>query len=463
MKEKIQKLNAVTQNLIIGTVTGIIVGYNIKIFFQHTGKPDLIWFLFLLLGPFIGYLSGKERQRLERLKKEKMRLEEDLNAVETALNKSKKKYRLLVERASDAIFLTTAEGRFILFNEATSLLSGYNKEELKKINLSDLQLEETAEKNHKAWLDNGIYRYETKWKNKEGNIVYLEVSAKWIQFAEHRLILHIARDIKRRKEFSKEKTAASIARFQENKLVEMALLDRSFYDRMLVPITATAGTVQSLMKKYPEEAAKLSELLSKWRNTRQGLQKLYSKSTRDISPAPSMWNVNEIIDQELYYLGISTNFNGLIKQVSYGDNIPQVFGVGRKFSLVISNILKAVMKAMENSQRKELAISTRSMDDYVLLEIRATEAESFRENLCRLIDPFFENSDWSDEEKMEIALRSYELFFNSLKAKMDVGNIDGRGVIVKIRFSTTEQKTERKKENIQKESVMQSSENSLII
>ena len=117
MKEKIQQLNAVTQNLILGTVTGVIVGYNLKIFFQHTGKPDLIWLLFLFLGPFLGYFSGRERQRVEKLKKEKMTLEENLSAVENALNKSKKKYRLLVERASDAIFLTSAEGRFILFNE----------------------------------------------------------------------------------------------------------------------------------------------------------------------------------------------------------------------------------------------------------------------------------------------------------------------------------------------------------
>ncbi len=461
MKEKIQRLNAVTQNLILGTVTGVIVGYNLKIFFQHAGKPDLIWLLFLLLGPFIGYFSGRERQRVEKLKKEKMTLEESLSAVENALNKSKKKYRLLVERASDAIFLTSAEGRFILFNEATSLLSGYSKEELKKINLSDLQLEETSEKNHKTWLDNGIYRYETKWKNKDGNIVYLEVNAKWIQFAEHRLILHIARDIKRRKEFAKEEKAVSIGHVQESKLIEMALANRSLYDKMLVPVTATAGTVQSLMKKYPEEAEKLSDLLSKWKNTRQGLQKLYSKSSRDMAPSPSLWNVNEIVDQELYCLETTMGLQGVTKQISYGENLPPVFGMGRKFSLTLGNVLKAAIESMKNSQRKELAVSTHSMDEYVLLEIRVNNAVSFRENLCRVIDPFFESKDWNNEEKMEISLRAYELVFNSLGAKMDVGTMEGGETIVKIRLSTAEQK----KEKVTKTHILENSEkeNSVII
>ena len=74
MKKKNSKLGAVTQNVILGSITGIMVGYNLRMIFSRIGTTDLIWIMFFLMGPVLGYLSGKERQRLEKLKNEKLKL-----------------------------------------------------------------------------------------------------------------------------------------------------------------------------------------------------------------------------------------------------------------------------------------------------------------------------------------------------------------------------------------------------
>ena len=167
MKKKSLRMSAVAQNIILGSVTGIIVAFNLRLYFMRVGGTDLVWMLFFLLGPAIGYLSGIERQRNRVLRKEKTKLEDNISKINLALKQSKKKYELLVEYANDAIFLTTEEGRFLIFNEATSLLSGYRRSQLKNMKLSQLlDTDDRENHNSKAWLDNGICRYEEKWRTK---------------------------------------------------------------------------------------------------------------------------------------------------------------------------------------------------------------------------------------------------------------------------------------------------------
>ena len=70
------KLSAVTQNVIIGCVAGLIIGYNLKYIFNSIGASDLLWLMFFVIGPLVGFLSGKERQRYEKLRKVKRKPKE---------------------------------------------------------------------------------------------------------------------------------------------------------------------------------------------------------------------------------------------------------------------------------------------------------------------------------------------------------------------------------------------------
>ena len=77
-------LSTITQNVILGSITGIAVGYNLRLLFLRYGSFEIVWVLFFLLGPALGYLSGRERQRLERLKREKNGLEKDISQIRSA-------------------------------------------------------------------------------------------------------------------------------------------------------------------------------------------------------------------------------------------------------------------------------------------------------------------------------------------------------------------------------------------
>ena len=450
MRERNHKMGAVLQNVLLGSVTGVMVGINLKIVFQHIGGVDLIWILFFLIGPVVGYFSGKERQRIEKLNLEKMQLEKDLDKVQASFKLSAKKYRLLVEHANDAIFLTTAEGKILVFNEATSLLSGYTKDELRTMNVSQLQDgENEKKKSHKAWLDNGVYRYEEIWKNKNGDRVALEINSKWIQFGGYRLILHIGRNIVKQKEANWEEEVRYIRNLHEKKLMETASANRSFQNRVLDPIARTVQLLYDLEKKYPAEREKLTRLYLEWENIHGVLKELTYKNDRDLLPFPNRYDLNKILIQEMDYLDFIMEPSNFIAKTSFAPDLPQIFGQGRDFSLAFGFVLKAVLESMAASKTRELFVSTHLIDEHVLVEIETAAATSFKEHLFKIINPLFDGKS-SLKENDKVSLAVCQLLFESFGANMDVGQNEKGGIRIRIRVPVVIKK-DKTKGKIQKE------------
>ena len=458
MKALANKLSFVTQNVLLGTVTGTMVAYNLKVFFQRVGGTDLVWVLFLLMGPAVGYLSGKERQRLEKLKKEKTELKENMDKIQESLAKSRKKYRLLVEHANDAIYLTTEGGRFILMNEATSLLSGYRKEQLLKMNISQLKMEDHVEEETKqSWLDNGFCRYEEKWKNQNGETVPLEINARWIRLGEHQLILHVARNVIRKKELDQEDRTRRIRKFQENKLFEIASVHRALQNRILTPVSDTMTLLEHMSRAVPGEATKIQSVMNEWTKTRRMLEILVSKNYRDLQTAPARWNINDVIRQEIIYLETVFELGGIAWQTTFADNVEDVFGFGRDFSIAFGMVLRAVLESMKKMDRKEFILNTRPMDDQILMEVQAYSEDAFRESLSRIVNPYHEEGK-SKVVDLQLGYHVCQSLFESFGGSLDIGDQMDKGFLIRIRVPTVGEDAEAKKKSLK-----EAEEKSLII
>jgi len=61
------------QNLILGTVTGLMVGINLRAIILSGGEATWAWVTFFLIGPFFGFFSGLERARAEKKRQERMK------------------------------------------------------------------------------------------------------------------------------------------------------------------------------------------------------------------------------------------------------------------------------------------------------------------------------------------------------------------------------------------------------
>ena len=456
MTPKSRRLGYVAQNVILGTITGVMVGFNLKVFFQRIGGVELIWILFFLLGPALGYLSGKERQRIEKLKKEKSELKENLSKIQDALARSAKKYQLLVEHVNDAIFLTTYEGRFVLFNEATSLMTGYDRNKLKKMSISELKAESGATDSEQAWSDNGVSRYEERWRNKSGKMLYLEIDARWIHFGDHRLILHVARNVHRRREADGEIKARRIRTFHESFTLETAAAQKGLLQYVLGPVSMMVQALQQDMVGCAGETAKLSDSLSQLNKTSKLLKLFKTKFERDLKTSPSQWDLNDILKQEILYIQSMTDAGRSISASDISKKLPHVYGFGRDFSFVFHHTIFAALESIESLNQRDLALKTQIMDDHILVEMCAAGAVDFKKHLCHRIDPSFKAGETSSAGAIDDGFRICEWIFESFGVNIDVAEREREGTIIRIRVPVYEssEKTSAPTQPVETEEVL---------
>jgi PAS domain S-box-containing protein len=428
---KINHLGVSTQNVIVGLFVGGFCGYIVKFFYQRFGWSTIVFVVFIVIGALLGFLSGKERERYERLKEEKLLIEEDFDKVNKMLRQSEGKYRLLFENISDAIYLTTDKGKFVFFNEATCLLTGYSREELRRINLSEIQVDgESVQNQARAWLDNGICRFEERWMNKGGQTLQLDVNAKWIKVAKVQCILHVARDVMHRKDVMEEKRAIELAEFNMIRLTDVSNTVQSFYRRFFVPMNNTMDAVNKDLKKLPSEDAKFSPFFMEWEKVRKVLQSVIARSIRSADPNPSNWNLNEVIRQEIYHLMVVTGSDEPPRQVTLSKEIPLLYTSGRDLAIVLEVLFRAVHESLPKAAKKDMSVSSRMEDDKAVVQIQTPASMNFDYHLSRTVDPSV-----TREESMEShrGVNVLNQITGPLKWKVEIENPES-GLLVRLKI-----------------------------
>ncbi len=434
MKEGLKNLNTVTQNLLLGTITGLVVGNTLRYVMVYEGASDWIWIMFFILGPLLGYFSGKERERLDQLEKEKQDMEDNFKNMQSSLKRAANRYKLLVEQSNDAMYLTTVGGRFIMFNEATSLLSGYRSGALKKMTLSQLRTTtDDTERQKDMMLDNKVCRYEDEWRTKTGDPINLDVVAKWIQISGHKLILHVGRNIRKWQVAEKEDRSSELQMMQKEKLEENAATYKSVYQEIVNPMDLTVKTINELTKRLPNDKDHLTNLLTSWNKTAKMMQGLALKANRDSKTSPGQWNLNNIIIQELQYLKNVLHYKGTMIRTSLSSDIKPVIGFGIDYSLAFGTILRAALGSIQNSKNNEMIISTRLMDDHILAEIQIPDDEYFGAQITRIVDPLYGSGDSQDRKSPDTGISVVKYYFESFGGKLDIGQ-NGKGMLIRVRI-----------------------------
>ena len=119
--------------------------------------------------------------------------------AEDALRRSEEHFRILVEQASDGIFIADRQGRYLDVNTAGAEMLGYTRDEVLERSIPDVVIEEERERvaEKRALLANGhAVRNEWSFRRKDGSIFPGEVSARRLPDGRLQAIL---RDITERK------------------------------------------------------------------------------------------------------------------------------------------------------------------------------------------------------------------------------------------------------------------------
>ena len=123
--------------------------------------------------------------------------------AEEEINRSEEKYRMLLELASDAFFQGSINGDFIAVNTAAQELTGYSREELLKMNMTDLFSAVSLRKNPPKYelLNNGKPVYsERDLVRKDGTVINIEMNSRIMPNKTYQAFI---RDITERKRIEK--------------------------------------------------------------------------------------------------------------------------------------------------------------------------------------------------------------------------------------------------------------------
>ncbi|HEY2581258.1 MAG TPA: PAS domain S-box protein [Mucilaginibacter sp.] len=167
----------------------------------------------LLIWHTANWLNGIDDQRTKAeaaIKLMNADLEKRVEERSVEFQKSEKKYRSLVEQASDAIYVLDHKRHFIDVNASMCNLVGYTREELLKLQIeSIIDLEDLKSNPLYARIINLGHAIieERRFIRKDGSVFTVEVNAK--RFSDNRILV-IARDITDRKKMEAELKEAEL-------------------------------------------------------------------------------------------------------------------------------------------------------------------------------------------------------------------------------------------------------------
>lgn len=116
--------------------------------------------------------------------------------IETALQESEKKHTKYIEHAPLGIFVTDSNGHYVDVNPGGCALTGYSRDELLNLSISDLSTAEDGLNSFLQLKQNGTLGVEGKLRRKDGTIVYVSIEAVTLSYD---LFMAFCTDITKRK------------------------------------------------------------------------------------------------------------------------------------------------------------------------------------------------------------------------------------------------------------------------
>lgn len=204
---------------------------------------------------------------------ERAKIEECRRKAEEALQASEAHFRLLVEQASDGIFIADAQGKCLDVNSAGAEMLGYTREELLQLSIPDIVAAEDAPRiaTEVARVEGGATaRSEWTLRRKDGSVFPGEVCGK--QLPDGRL-QGILRDITERRQAeealreSEERLrlaqqAANLGVFDANRRTGLVRWSPEMHDLYGIPRGSFDGTFEGFLRQvHPEDQPRVRALI----------------------------------------------------------------------------------------------------------------------------------------------------------------------------------------------------------
>jgi two-component system sensor histidine kinase AtoS len=304
---------------------------------------------------------------------------------------SEKRYRMLFENASDAIFILDAEGEhagmIVAANRAAADMHGYAVEELVTMNITDLDTPEAAQdtpETIRRVLSGERIKVELTHLKKDGAHIYVEVSAGLVDFGSHRYILAMDRDITERKQAEE-----ALQRVEQMKVVgELAAGLAHEIKNPLAGMKVSIEVLLSELNLSREDREVLTRVADEILRIELLMKELLSFAR---PPRPQLYvvDINKILERAAILSAKNPSFSAVKVIKEYDNRAPGTMADPMQLQQVFLNLLLNAADAMPEGGKLSLKTLYEEKSNSLQIMISDSGKGIDDKAMARLFQPFF--------------------------------------------------------------------------
>lgn len=328
-----------------------------------------------------GELAGSFNEMAVSLKAQLVRIEE-----------SEKRYRLLFEKAGDAIFIVDAEGEnvghIINANEAAAAMHGFTADELMGLNIiRDLDAPSAEKKTPeliKRILNGEWIKAELEHQKKDGTVFPVEISAGLLEIGTHKYILVFDRDITQRK-----RTEETLQRAEQIKICgEMAVGMAHEIKNPLAGIKVSIEVLLEELDLVESDREVLVKVISEIRRL-ELLIKALLNFAKPPKPQFSLVDINGIIEIAASFSLKNRSFSPIKVLKYYDEHLPETMADQMQLQQIFMNLILNAVEAMPGGGTLTLKTSYDKSSNTLQIIISDTGEGITDEMKDKIFQPFF--------------------------------------------------------------------------
>ncbi len=325
--------------------------------------------------------------------------------TEEALRESEARHRMILQTAMDGFWMADERGRPLTVNDAYCRMSGYSREELLAMRISDLEVIQEGEDlaaHLRKVVEQGQDRFETRHRGKDGTVFDVEISVQYLPAEESRFMAFI-RDITRRNLAEAEKERLRGQLIQAQKMESVGRLAGGVahdFNNMLGVILGHAELAIEQTKPGEPLFSDLREIQKAAQRSADLTRQLLAFARKQ-TISPQVLDLNQAVEGMLKML---RRLIGEDIDLSWlpGGHLWKVYMDPSQVDQVVANLCVNARDAV--GKFGKITIETENMDvdegycahrpglapgEYVVLSVSDNGCGMDRETLSQLFEPFF--------------------------------------------------------------------------
>ncbi len=373
----------VLENVLVGTLMGALVGIGLRGYLGYLYRVQMDWAIFLLVGLLIGLFSGFARQSQRRFKVFGERMSVTLRRSEKKLLSTEERYKNLLDRANDLIFILDDKSCFVEMNCKFEEILGYPRGDWLGRSFYDLvpgSFRDEAIKYCWETLKGGHPRFELDTIRGDGRVISLALANSPVRNAEGEItgVMGIARDISESKKLEElqNKFVSHVSHELRTPLTAM----REFISLL---VDGVAGELNGAQKEYCKRVGFNIDRLTR---IIENLLLLSLVDEGRIALEKELVDLGELVGQVRDTLAPTAARKGIVLEAEIEPSLPRIYADPGRISQVITNLVANAIKF--TGEKGRVTVAARDRGSSVELQVRDTGIGISPQDQERIFDRF---------------------------------------------------------------------------